>query len=212
VIQTCLLGMAGLQPRQRGISPGNENRAGIRMEKLESIRQTNGKDKPMSAGDWSFFRVRPGNHPDRRIAAMGYLLARFREKGLLPGLVSVFEGRADDDLRWLEQALYVGREQGMADGSPALLGSERAAEIVVNVLLPFMHALGVAGGRRDITAKARRCYGLYPATAGNTLERHMKRQFGLEGGEVGTACLQQGLLHIYRKYCSLGGCGRCPLR
>ncbi len=39
---------------------------------------------------WNFFKVRPGNHPVRRLAAMSHLLYRYKDRGLLDGLQGVF--------------------------------------------------------------------------------------------------------------------------
>jgi hypothetical protein len=93
------------------------------------------------------------------------------------------------------------------NSSPTLLGAERAAEIVVNAVLPFVDAAAQTG----VAAKAREIYRRYPRLAANALERHMAGQLNLERGVVNSACRQQGLLHIYKTRCSQGECGACPL-
>lgn len=38
---------------------------------------------------WNLFRVRPGNHPARRLAGMARLVFQYRQDGLLPGLMGL---------------------------------------------------------------------------------------------------------------------------
>ena len=93
---------------------------------------------------------------------------------------------------------------------PALLGHSRAADIALNVLLPFAFAWG-RRSRPDFSRKALDLYRRYPRLAVNNLEKHMNRQLGLTGALVNSAARQQGLIHIYRTRCSQGKCHACPL-
>jgi hypothetical protein len=43
------------------------------------------------------FKIRPGNLPVRRIAAMSYLLLRYRDDGLPGGLIQELEKVVPDD-------------------------------------------------------------------------------------------------------------------
>jgi hypothetical protein len=95
--------------------------------------------------------------------------------------------------------------------APALLGMSRAGVIVVNVLLPLAAARGQAEGLPELSRKALEVYRRYPVLAGNTLERHMSRQLGINRYSVNSARRQQGLIHIYKTYCVQGKCGECPL-
>ncbi|MBN1177332.1 MAG: DUF2851 family protein [Dehalococcoidales bacterium] len=161
----------------------------------------------MSADGWRFFKVRPANSPVRRITAICQLLVRYREEGMIEGLMGVLEGAKNEDgWREMERTLTV-----EGDGCPALLGRERAAVIVVNVLLPFAVARGRLESRPGLTVKAMEIYRSYPPLAENALQRHMARQLGINRYVVSTARRQQGLLHIYKTLCSQGGCRDCPL-
>jgi hypothetical protein len=84
--QAMLLGTAGLLPSQRA-GPRVDNKNERWVEGLERLWSAAGGSITMSEKDWHFFRVRPGNFPTRRIAAMSLLLHRYRETGLLNGLI-----------------------------------------------------------------------------------------------------------------------------
>ncbi|MGD0781007.1 MAG: DUF2851 family protein [Dehalococcoidales bacterium] len=216
--QSWLMGMAGLLPSQRlGYKP-----LSICIEdweeKLEKIWAEGGMRACLSIKDWHSYKVRPGNHPVRRIAAMSYLLLRYRQKGLLSGLEDrLKEVKADSGAHFLEQALLVKPDSywgcyldfgiPAVGAPPALLGKERAADIIVNVLLPFSYARGLAEQGEKVLS----LYRGYHAPAENTLIKHMRQQLGLGRYLIDTARRQQGLIHIYQTMCLEGRCDVCPL-
>jgi hypothetical protein len=210
--QSRLLGAAGLLPSQRGIIIAPSDDWAAALEKSWAKSRINAD---ISVNSWSFFKVRPGNHPVRRIAAMSHLLVRYRAAGLLAGL----EGKIKDTTeaitgQFLEAALTVTPDDYWGlnlDFSvpavgipPALLGQERAADIVINVLLPFVYARG------EDSEKALTIYRDYRAAAENTLIKHMRQQLGIGRYLAATACQQQGLIHLYQTRCLEGGCQGCP--
>lgn len=220
--QALLIGTAGLLPSQRSGIYAVDTLADEWVSQLERLWAASRETAKMSGDDWCFFKVRPGNFPTRRIAAMSCLLLRYREEGMLAGLMGVLEEMPVDAVRSsLERLLlvtaegYWGRnlDYGLCGGIglPALLGKARAADIVVNVLLPFAAAWGRLNSRPELAGKALGIYRSYPRLAENTLERHMINQLGTGKYQVSTARRQQGLIHIYKTLCSQGRCGECPL-
>jgi hypothetical protein len=219
--QALLMGTAGLLPSQQGGKRGHEPSEGW-VARLEETWAAFGKGAVMSPDDWHSFKVRPGNLPRRRVAAMSYLLLRYGEEGLPDVLVRGVENASPDGGRsspgeWLlvSAAGYWGENTdfGLPAGRsvPALLGRNRAEVIVVNVLLPFAAAWGEETSRPDIAARAKELYQRYPAITENSLEKHMRRQLGISRCTVGSARRQQGIIHIYKTLCSQGKCAECPL-
>ncbi len=210
--QAYLMGAAGLLPSQRAEDCLDGDDGDDWEKKLENTWATSGQSRGMLVNDWHFFKVRPGNYPVRRIAAMSHLLQRYRQKGLLAGLEEKL-----NEIKSLEEALIVPPDwywgQYMDLGlptsgvPPALLGKERAADIVINVLLPFFYARGVARDREGVLE----LYRGYRAPEENTLVKHMRQQVGIAHFPVNTARRQQGLIHIYKTYCLEGNCCGCPL-
>ena len=107
--------------------------------------------------DWQVFRVRPSNLPLRRIVGMSLLVQRYREKGLLAGLVGLVSGVSPEKSHLhLEAGLMVSGDDYWASHfdfnkqcrglSKWLIGQSRAADIVINVLLPFVYAWGKDNG------------------------------------------------------------------
>ncbi|MDP2730229.1 MAG: DUF2851 family protein [Dehalococcoidales bacterium] len=206
--QAWLLGMAGLPfpPFRDGYRAIPNDRWLVRLSGQWAFPR---HPRVMSARVWNLFKVRPNNSPPQRLVAMSYLLLRYREKGLLEGLVNlVREAPVSRGYHELEKGLMVA-----ADGSKtgALLGRGRAADIIVNVLLPFTFAWSRFASRSGLGDKAIDLYYHYPRLAANSVEKHMVEQFGLDRNLVSSARRQQGLIHIYNSLCTQGRCNECLL-
>ncbi len=199
--QTLLLGTAGLLPawgNGRITKKSTVNKRGSESVRLQTFSCP---EKRMSPDDWHLFKVRPSNSPIRRLVAMSHLLLRYREKGLLEGLVGLVGEEPDSrGCRGLESGLRVNA-----------LGSGRAGDIVVNILLPFTFAWSRHTSRSELGKKALRLFRRYPRLAENSVERHMSEQLGLNRDLVSSAISQQGLVHIYNNLCTQGRCEECAL-
>ncbi len=220
--QSLLLGTAGLLPSQRQDKQRQNELDDRWVDQVEGLWISSYHAAAMSADAWHLFRVRPNNSPLRRLVAVSYLILRYREEGLLEGLVNLVK---KVPVRWgfqaLEQGLLVSADgywashfdfgSGSRRRSAALLGSGRAADMVVNVLLPFIFALGQFTCQPELRGKALDLYRSYPRLAANSVERQMMQQLGLSNCLVNSARRQQGLIHINNTLCSEGRCQRCCL-
>jgi hypothetical protein len=220
--QALLLGAGGLLPSQRPDRRRGNELDDIWADELERLWDSYCQTEAMSPHTWHLFRVRPNNSPPRRLAAMSYLTLRYREKGILEGVIDmVKEVPIRESHLILEGGLIVTTDGYWANhfdfggasrtANPTLLGSRRAADITINVLLPFTLAWAELDSQPRLAKKALDLYRNYPKLAANTLERHMKKQLGLNNDLVGSAQRQQGLIHIYHTLCTRGRCHFCPL-
>ncbi|MCD6300117.1 MAG: DUF2851 family protein [Dehalococcoidales bacterium] len=220
--QALLLGTAGLLPsQQQGRFQGN----GLHnnwVDKLEKLWNSFHQTEVMSLDAWHLFKVRPSNSPVRRIAAMSYFILRYREMGVLEGIISlVKEAMVDKNYRRLEDGLTITTNGYWATHfdfgastevrCPNLLGNRRAADIVVNVILPFTFGWAKINSQLELGMEAFTLYRGYPRLSVNSIERHMIHQLGLSSNLVNSARRQQGLIHIYNTLCSQGKCDWCPL-
>ena len=218
-LQSRLLGTAGLLPSQRWGSQRRDRMDDACVTSLEELWGSSGGGEAMPSETWHLFRVRPHNSPARRLVAMSHLICRYREKGLLDGLTGPSFGsgghrRLEEGLTVTALGYWASRfDFGWASriSSPTLLGRGRAADISVNVLLPFTFARGRATALPDLAAGALDLYRRYPRLGANALERHMKAQLGVGNGLVDSARRQQGLIHIYKTRCTQGRCSACEL-
>ncbi len=220
-LQALLLGTAGLLPSQRQ-NGHREYQDDEWADKLEGLWASSHGTKAMSEDDWHLFKVRPNNFPLRRIAAMSYLILRYRERGIVEETVDMIkEAPVSGGYLRLEKGFGVTADGYWAShfdfgldsrsDNPTLLGRWRAADIAVNVLLPFTLAWSKLNSQPGVEEKTFELYRGYPRLAANTVEGHMMKQLGLNSSLVNSAQRQQGLIHIYNTLCTQGKCHCCWL-
>jgi len=219
-LQACLFGVAGLLPSQRsGDASLFAEKEVSTLEHRWSARTD--MSQQLQFSEWCFHGTRPGNHPSRRLAALGLLLQRYAYPGLSAGLLELLAhdlpGRAG---RQIENGLiieangyWVGHyDFGVCgDRCSALLGRGKAAEITVNAVLPYFASLALENRDISLICGVIDIYSEYHPLSENEITRYMRSMLLLDPSVRLTACRQQGLLHIYYTYCRLKDCSRCPI-
>ena len=136
------------------------------------------------AEPWRTFRVRPSNHPLRRIEGAAVLIDRALDEGLVSVLArTVREGTHRPVINRL--------------AAPPFIGEGRAREIAVNVALPFMYAWGGIARDRELRTASMEILRKMPGLADNEITREMKRLLP-PGVDTRGARRQQGLIHLYK--------------
>jgi hypothetical protein len=214
LVQAVLLGVAGLLPSQRGIGTDGEWPVRLERDWAEVAPQV---ATPLPRSSWRTWRVRPENLPARRTAGVSQVLAGWVREDPVARLLDDLEDaeRLGRPVRlaepWRVRAtdqfwqLHYDFGRASRGARPWLIGSPRAGEVAVNVLLPFLYALGQHLGDGRLSDRAQALYRRYPATAPNRVTREMVRQLGGERGMASarTACRQQGLIHLYKNWCDM---------
>ena len=211
----------------------------------------------LSQSDWTFARLRPPNHPSRRMAGLARLLVRWQlaeAADLITHFTSALKGNptevagrlnqllrvepgdeeSDSGLFWTRRYDFSDRALMLGSNQSArvdLIGESRAADMVVNVVLPFL--IGYGRDKRDppLVSQALEAYRVHPPLSRNELIDTVGRQVFrhwlenpaeavLEGKAVGkvtiarlvnTACRQQGLIHLHHHFCAGQEYSACPL-
>ena len=180
---------------------------------------------------WHLFRVRPQNHPRRRIAGFARVLepflsrpgaapAAWQSKGLVRGTAELIRNPPERGQkgRWRTLVgVLTGSHPAAQDAGPPgqkPVGSGRAKDMVVNCVLPFIHAWGRSGGDRELEELSLEEYQRLPRLQENeiTLEMGRLASEGLpDEGDwrrvVDRARRQQGLVHLHRVMSGLGSGG-----
>ena len=217
--QACLFGAAGLLPSQR---PGADSLTDDEAYRMEERWHAMGLTPcPIAGAEWRIAGVRPGNSPLKRLAGLSHLLCRFEDTGLLPGLTLLIEAAPfKQSSGILENCLIVKGEGYWAchhdfgqphERSTALIGKGRAREIVINAVLPFFMARAGQEGDEKLERKISAIYTSCKPLPGNELTRYMQHELSIEGRSGLTACIQQGMLHIYHSWCRVKDCQACPV-
>jgi hypothetical protein len=179
---------------------------------------------------WQQPHVRPGNTPERRLAAMAHLLARYHGTSLLDAawcccqlFLSQTHSTAAQALCKALVDLFVfpvtsywtaHSRLGSRQGRPQrLIGIQRALTLVVDAVLPVL--LLAAPAAESLHAVLLACYQAAPRLPNNYLLRYMARR--LLGDDPALLSLirgarqQQGMLQIFYDYCDNdeGNCQGC---
>jgi hypothetical protein len=198
VIKALLLGMAGLLPEDEKAEQG-------------SLKYCLGNLEPMSPSSWRVFRVRPENHPARRLSGAAYLLARFMNEGLLEGVLRLVD-ESSSDIGRLEAGLMVGGQGCHSLGERALIGQARAREIAVNIALPFAFAWAEANSQSTLAERVLWLYKVYPRSGENEITRGLTKLLGSKASALmDSSQRQQGLIHLDKTFCRQRRCVECPL-
>ena len=140
--------------------------------------------------EWRLFRVRPSNHPRRRVSGAARLAARFADGGLVAGL---------------ECAASI----AASGGKPARLtgaltvkdvGDGRARDIAVNAVLPLLHGWRALLGDTAGAEAMLELYRIYGPLPDNEITRELAAalQEPSWGRIANNARRQQGLIHLQR--------------
>jgi hypothetical protein len=198
MIKAMLLGVAGLLPD---------------CEKVEQefLKYCLGKREAMSPSSWRVFRVRPENHPVRRLVGAAYLLTRFMNEGLLEGALCLVK-ESGSDVGRLEAGFMVGCRGCRSNSERPLIGPGRAREIAVNIALPFAFAWAKANNKIELAERALALYRSYPPSGDNEITRGLIKLLGSKASAlVDSAQRQQGLVHLDKTFCCQRRCAECPL-
>ncbi len=158
----------------------------------ERFGLTTGDGEPESEEDPSWnFSVRPENRPERRIIAGAVLIHRITSENLLLRFVERLRTK-QSNARSLARLLRV-----HAKGT-TFLGTSRAADIVVNVLLPACTAHAIRSQDVDLLHRVLHTYRHHPPLSANRRTREFERRF-LGGSELPGAFEQQGAIELLKR-------------
>lgn len=208
-----LLGVGGFLPLDPALAElaalPAEDRAGIDHAWADLRGPWRGRELPRAG--WTLARVRPANHPVRRLVGFAALLARCGRAGLLAACLEAFT--AEDPATGLAEvrALLLGPPRP-GDPFGRYLGGDRIVEMLTSVVLPFALAYAAWVEDERLGQGAAALWERVPASSGNEPVRALLAQ--IAGGaaiRVRTGRQQQGALHLFRHYCEARRCFECPI-
>ncbi len=160
---------------------------------------------------WTLVRVRPANHPLRRLLGAATLIARCGRAGLLAACLEPCT--AEEPAVGLAElrALLLGPTRP-ADTFGRYIGADRVAEMINNIVLPFTLAYGAWSEDDRLSSGAAALWEVTPSSGGNEPTRALLTQ--IAGGaalKLKTGRQQQGALHLFRHFCEHRRCFDCPI-
>lgn len=179
--------------------------------------------EPLNKLDWVFFRLRPSNFPTLRLAGFAEVLSKNLERGFLETACEIIEMGlpikrkitlleslflADADGYWMSHYLF---------GSPAktpiksLIGKNRAAEVVINTLLPVMQLFAQRASDKKLESKVLEIYEGYPKGLTSEVAKKALDELLGAGYTIRSAAFEQGILELKKNYCDAFRCLECEI-
>lgn len=198
-----LFGVAGFLP----LSPSDAAAASMAPADLEAIedrwRRWGGAWDGLTVAPtrWTRARVRPANHPVRRLATAAAIVANAATGGGVAAAVLDPIRHGGDPITALARL-----------AEPIGLGADRANDMVASGLLPFALALASHAEDDGLAERAAAAWERLEASAGNAVTRRAMAQVAGQQrlGRLG-ARGQQGLLQLDTTLCEPRRCFECPI-
>ena len=233
-IQAILFGVAGLLPSQSEQEIEWEEEDIAFIERLESIWESTEQYKNatrMTTEQWHFAKMRPANYPSRRIPAVAQIISRCQDT-LMMDFLPLIEEAATANQRALTGIQRRLRERltpaasgyweahshfgkGIPQRGAALIGRDRASDIIVNNLLPITLVWAEHSQSPKLTTAVQRLYDSYPKLQENYITQQIEAQIFSQEQPIKlispSAKKQQGAIYLHKNFCSSRLCDLCPI-
>ena len=243
-IQAILFGVAGLLPKvdiEEDVNYIDDDTSEYiaRLKDLWSTADESYKSQQMQAEQWKFFRLRPSNFPTRRIAGISHILTKCKDGSLMLRFLPLIEEAVahtkkpalerSEGIKQLYKKLWsvmmpkasgYWAEHSTFGSKPHkktvyLIGKERAADILVNIVLPVAYLWAERVQSRQLMEAVQLLYDKHPKLQDNFITNQVIQQLFPEKrvarSVINTAKRQQGLIYLYKMFCSSRICDMCPI-
>lgn len=160
---------------------------------------------PMTAEQWRFLRLRPGNFPHVRLAQLAYLY--HRERSLFSRVMAAETLKDVKEILVAKTSSYWEEHFTFKKTSPRQekrVGENALNLILINTVIPFLYAYGLHKADALLCERATRFLETLKAE-----NNHVTRLWSGAGLPVFTAADSQALLQLQKEYCDKRDCLRC---
>lgn len=171
---------------------------------------------------WNFFKLRPQNFPTIRIAAGSQILLLILKDDLISNLLKIVnENAAEKEIISMLRKLFMIEAKGfwseyynfsmkLDKSITYFIGSGRADEIIINIVLPFLVIYFDLFNQKEKSHKVLNVYLNYVQKGSNKLVDNMSDEL-----EIGDMKLQsiiyQGIIELHKNYCTKQNCNNCEI-
>lgn len=220
--ESALLSISGLIPAELKIKDETveeyANHIKLNWDRLKSLYDS----KYFDETQWHFFRIRPQNFPTIRIAGGARILRKLLKENLIQVVIkkieeihnlsvlvnslrSVFVIKSDGF--WKHHYVF---DQSANGEIKYFIGSSRADEILINVVLPFFSVYFDVFGKKDLSKKVFTIYNRFSQTSENKILHEIAKSLELDD-QIHTTVYSQGMTELFRNYCSKNKCLECEI-
>ena len=160
---------------------------------------------PMTATQWRFLRLRPGNFPHVRLAQLANLY--YKERSLFSRIMEADTLEAVRKLLTVTTSPYWEEHfnfRKVSSSREKQVGKNAQNLIIINTVIPFLYAYGLHKADELLCERATGFLDSLKAE-----DNHIIRHWSGAGLPVSTAADSQALLQLQKEYCDKKDCLRC---
>lgn len=219
-IEAALFNIAGIIPDVNSFSEPS-NYVKTLSENWEIIKRIY-DGQTFNETEWYFFKLRPQNFPTLRIAGGTRFIKAILYDELIEKIIKKFiEIKNVNVLLNSVRSLFVIKAKGYWSDHYILekksntkikyfVGVSRANEILINVVLPFFSVYFDVFPNEDASRKLLKLYNLMEQATENRIVKEVAEGIQM-GSYTKSAVYTQGMLELFRSYCSKDKCLDCEI-
>lgn len=221
LLESALYNISGLMP-EVDIETEKNSEYLILLNEIWRNISTKYDGKRFDETQWHFLGQRPQNFPTVRISGgarilesiikrnlVGVLIKKFSEltsiKVLINSIRSLFIIKASS--YWKDHYVF---EKTSKVKLNYIIGLNRADEIFINVLLPYLAVYFDVFGNEILSRKVLKVYNEYEQRSDNAIISKVTSDLRLKGYNS-KAIYSQGMIELYRNYCTKNKCLECEI-
>ncbi|MCL5028446.1 MAG: DUF2851 family protein [Bacteroidetes bacterium] len=173
-----------------------------------------------NAAQWHFFKLRPQNFPTVRLAGGARILKKIMNENLIGKITdAISQKNKDKDTINYVRSLFIIKSDGFWKNhyvfdQPAkvpinyFIGSARADEILVNIILPVITLYFEIFGKKELSQKTIKIFLNFYQNSENNLVNEVSSTLSLNDAWK-RSVLYQGMIELFRNFCSRDKCHEC---
>lgn len=221
-IHSILFNVAGLMPENLSSSDREITDYFQALKCHWSVMGPNYDGRSFDESQWHFFKLRPQNFPTIRLAGGAVFLRRIMYDDFIGTVIKKFtEIRNIPTLIKCVKSLFIVKSEGFwrkhyifdrvsSEDINYFVGGARADEIIINVVLPFVFVYAEVFGKKELTKKAIAVYSAYAQLDDNSIVKFVADSLAMKDAWK-RSVLSQGMIELFRNYCSKGRCLECQI-
>jgi hypothetical protein len=170
---------------------------------------------------WHFDKQRPQNFPTIRLAGGARLIYRLTKEDMMKSIITAFSEKENDDLtHFIRNSLIVKADgywrdhfvfdKKLSTKSKFFVGYSRIDEMYTNIILPVLAVYFELFEKRENLARVFNLYSRFRHSAENSIVSQISSALVLNDAHK-RSVLYQGMLELFRSYCSKELCLECKL-
>lgn len=224
IYEAILFGVAGLLPLSSSVKTKESKTHVRKLKEVWKAYKDTYKGELLNETEWQFFRLRPENFPNRRIAGAAMLIEQIVSDNVFKSIVQIIQTDSIDNTEKLKKLFsfltikangfwenHYTFAESASKPIKLLVGKERAVELIINVIIPISLLYARIFKKSNVRKNALSLFENIKSSKSNAVLRIIDEQLVKSRFKLDTASLYQGAVQLYKFYCAEEKCEDCEI-